>query len=499
MLESYLLGIQSVMAADVLIAIAAAVPIGLTFGLLPGLSGLTALAVLLPLVYGMEPLVGLAFLLAAHAVIYTGGSMTTILLGIPGSPPNAATLLDGRPMALNGEAGRAVGAALAASGLGGLIGVVALLLLIPVVQPVIVFLGSPEIFCLSLLGISYIALIGRGDLVKGLAAGGFGIFLSCFGYQDISGVPRFWSGSDYLLDGFRLVPLVLGMFAIPEIVDLATSNRQRAPIAPGSVDARSLWHGARDVLVRRWLLLRSAWIGVLVGLIPGVGGDTAPFIAYGSARQWAREPSRFGSGIVDGVIAPEASNNAKEGGALVPTLALGIPGSAGMVLLLGGFLLLGLQPGIGFLDDHADTAVALALVLALANVLAVIVMFGAARFVVRLLDVRRELLAGPLLVLVVLGAYTVEQNTLDVLFVLVFGVLGCCMRNLDYSRPALLLGFVLGPTMETYLHISMQAYGYAFLLRPGVLIILFFIVAGFAGPVFRRYRVNRIRSDHGPS
>ena len=164
--------------------------------------------------------------------------MTAILLGIPGSPPNAATLMDGRPMALKGEAGRAIGAALTASGLGGLIGVFALLILLPFVQPVIVHLGSPEVFCLALLGISYIALIGRGNLVKGLAAGAFGIFLSSFGYQDISGVPRFWSGVDYLLDGFRLVPLVLGVFAIPEIVDLAVSRRQRVPIKARKLSMR---------------------------------------------------------------------------------------------------------------------------------------------------------------------------------------------------------------------------------------------------------------------
>jgi len=247
----------------------------------------------------------------------------------------------------------------------------------------------------------------------------------------------------------------------------------------------------RDVLVHRWLLLRASWIGVLIGLIPGVGGDTAPFVAYGSAKQWSRDPSRFGEGTVEGVIAPEASNNAKEGGALVPTLALGLPGSAGMVLLLGGFLLLGLQPGVGFLEQHTDIAVALALVLALANVLGVLVMFAGARVVVAMLAVRGELLAAPLLVLVVLGAYAVEQNSMDVLFVLVFGILGCCLRSLDYSRPALLLGFVLGPTMETYLHISLQAYGLAFLLRPGVLVLLSLIVAGFAWPAWRRFRHPR--------
>lgn len=491
MFDAYLQGVQSLMAMDVLLAVAAAVPIGLVFGLLPGLSGLTALAVLMPLVYGMEPLVGLSFLLAAHAVVYTGGSVTTILLGIPGSPPNAATLMDGRPMALRGEAGRAIGAALVASALGGLVGMVALLALLPFLQPVIVHLGSPEVFALALLGISYIAIIGHGDLFKGLAAGGFGIFLSCFGYQDITGVPRFWSGSEYMLDGFRLVPLVLGLFAIPEIVDLAVSKRQQFKITPDSVSADRLRHGMREALIHRWLLLRAAWIGVLVGLIPGVGGDTAPFVAYGSAKQWARDPARFGTGCVEGVIAPEASNNAKEGGALVPTLALGLPGSAGMVILLGGFLLLGLQPGVGFLDHHTNVAVALALVLAIANVLAVIVMLAAVPIVVRLLDVRGELLAAPLLVLVVLGAYAVDENTMDLLFVAVFGFLGYCMKSLAYSRPALLLGFVLGPTLETYLHISLQAYGASFLLRPGVMVIVLLIVGGFAWPAYRRLRLRR--------
>ena len=486
MLESYLQGFLLFLDPAVLVLILAAVPIGLLLGVLPGLSGLTALALLLPFVYGMSPMAGLAFLLAAHAVVYTGGALTTIVLGIPGSPPNAATLMDGYAMSRNGETGRALGAAFAASGFGGLVGMVALIGLLPFLQPIVLTIGSPETFLLALMGVIYIAVLGQGNLTMGLIAGGIGIFLAMIGPQRISSVPRFWLSSDYLLDGIRIVPLVLGLFAIPEILDLARGRTMTA----GGQDVSLRWaqvrRGMMDVLHHRFLFLRSSIIGVVVGIIPGIGGDTAPFLAYASAKQVAREPQKFGQGKVEGVIAPESSNNAKEGGALVTTLGLGIPGSAGMSVLIGGFLILGLEPGPDFLVEHMDIAVGLAFVLAMANLLAVVVMLALSRYLVRIVEIPAPILAPILLVLVVLGAYAYQNNQMDVIFVFVFGVLGCALRAFDYSRPALILGFVLAPLIETYLHISLKTYGAWFFLRPGALIIVALIVLGLLWPSIRK-------------
>ena len=472
----------------------AAIPVGLVFGVLPGLGGLTALAIVIPFIYGMEPFQGLGFLLAAHAVIYTGGSVTAILLGIPGALPNAATVTDGYRLSRQGKAGYAIGAALTASALGGVVGAAVLIVLLPVLQPVIEAFGSPETFFLALLGIILIGAVGEGRPLKGLIAGGLGIFLACFGYQRVTGVPRFWLDFDYLLDGFRLIPLALGLFAIPEIIALMATGRSIASTArSGQVSWRQVGAGVATVFRNWWLFLRSSLIGVLLGIIPGVGGETAPFVAYAAAKHMAKSPDAFGQGSIEGVIAPESSNNAKEGGALVPTLGFGIPGSAGMSLLLGAFLILGLDPGPDFLRDHLDIAYGLAFVVATANLLGAAAMLTVAARVSLVTRLQGHVLGPLLLVLVVLGAYSTNNNPIDVLFVFIFGGLGYFMRELGFSRPALMLGFVLGVPVETYLHISLSAYGPWFFTRPISLVIAALILAGIMVPLIREF--TRERSD----
>lgn len=489
MLDSLLSAFAQFLTPEVLGMVLVAIPVGLAFGILPGVGGLTALAILIPFVYGMAPLPGLAFLLAAHAVVYTGGSLTAILLGIPGAPPNAATVLDGYPLSRQGRAGYAIGAALTASALGGVVGVVVLVLLLPVLQPVVEALGSPETFFLALLGVAFLGALGGSQPVKGLIAGGLGIFLACFGTHSISGEPRFWLDSDYLIDGFRLVPLALGLFAVPEIISMMSTGRAIASrTQSNSIVRQQVLEGVFAVPRRSWLTLRSSLIGVCVGVIPGVGGETAPFVAYGWARRGAANPDGFGHGVIEGVIAPESSNNAKEGGALVPTLALGIPGSSGMALLLGGFLILGLEPGPNFLQNHLDMAFSLAMVVAVANVLAAILMLVLTPKISMITRIHGHVLGPLLLVLVILGAFSTNSNEFDVVYVFIFGLLGYFMRELDFSRAALLLGFVLGSVVETYLHISLAAYGPLFFLRPVSLLILGLMLAGIGTVLIRRGR-----------
>ncbi|GAB4370355.1 MAG: hypothetical protein Kow00114_30650 [Kiloniellaceae bacterium] len=479
MLDAVAGGIALFLDPTVLLLMLVAVPVGLVMGVLPGLSGLSALALLLPFVYGMQPMAGLAFLLAAHAVVCTGGSLTAIVLGIPGAPANAATVIDGTPLREQGRHGEAIGAALAASGLGGIIGVVALIVLLPLLHPLVKLFGAPETFVLALLGVVCIAIVGREDPLRGLIAAGLGMFLATVGYQRISGEPRFWFDTDYLLDGLRLVPMILGLFAIPEVIDLGlTAGAKGRRLAPGG----GLGRGLLAVLRLRWLAARSALIGVLVGIVPGVGGETAPFLAYAAAKKRAGAGVPLGQGAIEGIVAPESSNNAKEGGALLTTLALGLPGSAGMAVLLGGFLLLGLEPGPDFLDQHMDIAIGLAITLAVANLLAVVLMIAAAPLMLRVLTVPAHFLSPAIMVFVVVGAFAVANEPLDVVAVFAFGLLGWFMKAYGYSRPALLLGFILEPLIETYLHISLRSYGVAFLLQPGVLAIAAFLLAGLLWP-----------------
>lgn len=476
MLQGFAEGAVAFLRFDVLLAMLFGIPVGLFLGLLPGVGGLTALALLLPLVYGMEPLPGLAFLLSVHSIIYNGGSVTAVLFGVPGTPPSAATIPDGRPLALRGQATYAVAAALSASAIGGVFGALVLALLLPLLRPFVLAMGSPETFMLALAGIACLAILGRGAMTKGLIAGSLGLFFSSWGYQQTSGEPRFWFGIDYLLDGLPLVPVVTGLFAVPELLALSAAGTILAT-ATSSSTGRQLLDGVLIPLKHLALTLRSSVLGVIVGITPGVGGEAASFVAYGAAKQAARDPQSFGDGNIEGVIAPEAANNSKEGGALVPTLALGIPGSSGMVLLLGAFQLLGLEPGPDFLERHADVAIALTLVLAFANILSVVLMLAVLRPVAWLAGVRGNLLAPMMLVFVLLGVYGASGSWVDVVVMFAAGGLGWAMQRFGYSRAAFILGFVLGDLAETYLDISLQAYGPEFILRPACIVILLLLVA----------------------
>lgn len=487
MVDAFLSAGAQVLHPGVLLAMLVALPIGIVVGLLPGLSGIGAFAFLIPFTFGMPPLVGLGFLLAAYAAVSQGGSITAILLGVPGEVPNAATVIDGYPLAKAGRAGYAIGAALMASALGGLFGCIVLAILLPVMQPVILSFASPENFFIALAGVALIGVLSEGAPVKGLVAGGLGIFLSLFGYDPVEGVPRFWFGFDYLLDGMRLVPLAMGLFAIPEILALMSTGKAIARAdGVGTISLRQALEGALAVFRHSGVFFRSATIGSVIGILPGVGGATAPFVAYAAAKQTCTGPGSFGQGRIEGVIAPESSSNAKEGGALVPTLALGIPGSASMAMLLGAFLIFGLQPGPEFLAKHMDLGLALALICALANVGSSAVIFVLSKWLVYVTLVPGRILAPVLLVLVAIGTYAAENNTGDVLFLFLFGALGLAMERLGYNRPALLLGFVLGDMLERNFLVSLHAQGPLFFTRPISMAIIVITIVCLLWPALRR-------------
>jgi putative tricarboxylic transport membrane protein len=487
MLEAFASAAGHLATPAVLGAMLLGLPFGLIVGLLPGLSGITALAFLIPFTFTMDPVTGLAFLLAAFAAVSQGGSMTAIVLGVPGDVSSAATVIDGHPMTKAGRAGEAIGASLTACALGGLFGAVLLALILPIVQPIVLSFGSPENFFLAVIGVTFIAVLSSNAPLKGLIAGGLGIFMALFGYSPTEGIPRFWLGIDYLLDGFRLVPLAMGLFAVPEILALMSTGRtiaranQMEPIS-----YRQVAKGALAVFGHLGLFFRSSGIGAVIGIMPGVGSSTAPFVAYAAAKQTARDPDSFGTGRIEGVIAPDASANAKEGGSLVPTLALGIPGSASMALLLGAFIVFGLQPGPEFLVKHMDIAFELVLVLAVANLGASALLFLLSRFLIYITVVPGRVLAPILLVLIMIGTFAADRNPIDVLFVFIFGALGVTMQRYGYNRPALLLGFVLGELIERYYQVSMSAYGATFFLRPISLIIIALALICLLWPSRRR-------------
>ena len=334
--------------------------IGLGFwvGLLPGLGGATTLALMLPFIYTMQPAEAFAFLLGMHAVCATTGDITSVLFGVPGEATSAATILDGHAMAKKGEAGRALGAALMSSLVGAVVGALALALAIPIVRPLVLSFGSPELFMLAIVGLAFIASLsssGPRGMLRGFLAGGLGLFLATVGQDPQAGVARYTLGTLYLWGGLDLVPVLVGIFAIPEIIDLAVRGSSIAGTLPAGRVSKGALEGVKDTFRHFWLTIRCSLVGAFIGIMPGMGGSVAQWMAYGHATQSARnaeERKGFGAGDVRGVLGPGAANNSKEGGALIPTIAFGVPGSTAMAILLGGFFLLGLVPGPDMLTTH---------------------------------------------------------------------------------------------------------------------------------------------------
>ena len=452
----------------------AAVPMGMIFGAVPGLGGKLGIVLSIPLVFGMDMVPGCVFLVAMHSVVHTGGSIPSILLGIPGTGPDAATVCDGHPMARRGEGGRALGASLAASAVGGVFGAVFLAALMPIVQPTVLAFGPAEMFFLALLGITFIGAVSGDDVVKGVLVGALGLMLSFVGAEPQTGMPRFSMGQIFLWDGIDVITAVLAIFAVPECLVLA-GNRTMSSAASGGVryGFSELLDGVADV-GRHWgLTLRTSFIGAVIGLIPGLGGDVASWMCYGHAVQTSRTPERFGKGAVEGVIGPEAANNSKEGGSLLPTLFFGIPGSSGMVLMLGAFIVLGVQPGPGMAREHLDLVWILIWTLVIANLMGALMFFLVGRWLALVVHVRGGLLVPFILLLTCLGAYLGGGSWENLLLLVALGVLGCAFKHCDWPRAPFVIGIILGPIMELSLHQSLAIWGVGFVFRPVALSLAF--------------------------
>jgi putative tricarboxylic transport membrane protein len=456
----------------------AAVPAGMVFGAVPGFGGKLGLVLAIPFVVGMEAIPGAVFLLALHAVVHTGGAIPSILLGIPGTGPDAATVCDGYPMTLRGEAARALGASLAASALGGVLGAVFLAALIPVVQPIVLAFGPPEFFLLAVLGITFIGAVSGTSLSRGVLVGAAGLLLSFVGSEPLAGIDRFALGLPFLTDGIGVLTAVLAVFTLPEVIALALRRPEvRDAAATAKYATTDLLHGVADVWRHRGLAVRTSLLGAGIGLVPGLGGDVGSWTCYGHAVASSRTPERFGTGVVEGVIAPEAANNSKEGGALLPTLCFGVPGSSGMAILLGAFTLLGIQPGPAVLRDHLDLVWVLIWTLVVANVVAALVFFGIGRWLVLVVSIRPGVLVPTILLLALLGAFVGDGHEESLLVLAALGVVGYALKRCDWPRAPFVIGIVLGRLMEISLHQSLAIWGWTFPLRGGALVLLAAIVA----------------------
>jgi TctA family transporter len=464
--------------------------IGFLVGILPGLGGATTLALMLPFIFTMKSAEAFAFLLGMTAVTATTGDITSILFGVPGEATSAATVVDGHPMAKRGEAGRALGAALMSSLVGAIFGAFALAAAVPIVRPLVLLFGSPEFFMLALLGITFVAALSGPAPLKGLIAGGLGLMLGTIGLDPISGVQRYTFGQLFLWDGIGLVPVTIGLFAIPEVIDLAvkgTSIAQQPVAKLGGV-----LEGIKDTFRHGWLVLRCSAIGTYIGIIPGMGGGVSQWIAYAHAAQSATDAERFGKGAVEGVLGPGAANNSTLGGALIPTVAFGVPGSVSTAILLGAFLILGLVPGPDMLvpepTGRLSLTYSLVWIIVVANILTVAVCLLMLHALAKLTQVRGSLLTPAILWLIYIGAFAEKNAVADLVVVLVFGALGWAMVQLDWPRPPLLLGLVLAPLAENRLFLATGNYGLSWLWRPGVLGLCALIVASLVYPILKQRR-----------
>src|SRR6202521_2018730 len=457
--------------------------IGLAIGVLPGLNGIVGMAMLIPFTYNMDQHTAMALLLGMAAVITSSDFISAVLFGVPGHVGAAATVIDGHAMARNGEAGRAFGAGFASSLAGGLIGAVVLALSIPILRPVLLSIGSPELLAFTLFGLSMVATLSGRAPLKGLTAAGLGLMISMIGSRSESGTLRWTFDTLYLYDGLPLVPMTLGLFAMPELCELAVARKRIAGMHAGEIDMSSQWEGVRDVGRHWWLVLRCGILGTGLGAIPGIGSAVIDWIAYGYAQRTEKNPETFGTGDVRGVIAPESSNNAKEGGHLVPTIAFGVPAGASMAILLGAFLMHGLTPGPEMLTKHLDLTYTIVWSLTLAHVIGALICLFSSRWLAKISTVRPEILLPIVLALVFVAAYEGSHDWGDLFVLLGFGVVGWLMKRLGWPPPPMVLGIVIGGIFERYLFISTSLYGSGWLLRPVVIAVLFFVAWALYRPL----------------
>jgi TctA family transporter len=443
---------------------------GLVIGVIPGLSGHFAMAMVIPFLYTMEPAAGIAFLLGAHSTVAQGGGLTAIFFSTPGTGQNAATLLDGPPMRMKGQGAMAAGAALTACFLGASFGAVVLALLLPVLQKVVLFFGPSEIFVLAFLALTFVAVLGKEDITRSMIAALLGLLLAMVGVDNVTNQERFTFGLLELRDGLGLVPVILGLFAVAEMFDLWVSGgsltgSQSKPLSAKETQ-RQVFQGVVQAFRHWWLIVRCSSIGAAMGLIPGLGSAPAAFIAYGHAKQTSKNKDTFGKGNIEGVIGSEAANDAVEGGALASTVAFGVPGSSSMAILLGALFVLGVETGPNMLTYHVDVVFVMIFTIIIGNLIGMLGGIFLVNPLSRATGLRSSVLVPVLLVIVFTGAFAVHSSWFDMLVALVFGIIGYVMKELEYSRAAILIGFVLGFAVEKNLYLATQLDGPDFILRP---------------------------------
>ncbi|MAF50033.1 MAG: tripartite tricarboxylate transporter permease [Rhodospirillales bacterium] len=451
--------------------------LGIWIGAVPGLGGIIGLVLLLPFTFGMEPVPALALLLGLWTVTTTSDTIASVMLGIPGTAASQATILDGYPLAQQGQAARAFGAAFTVSAFGGVFGAMILAFSLPIIAPLILSFRSPELFMLGMLGLTMVGTLSGSSVLKGLVAAMLGLMLGFIGMAETIAEPRYTFQALYLLDELPIIPVVLGLFALPELLELAVRNVSISRIPKDQSDGGGIMDGVRDAFRYWWLALRCSFLGTYIGMLPGLGASIVDWVAYGHAVQSTKDNPRFGRGDIRGVIAPEAANNAIKGGALVPTVAFGIPGSLGTAILLGALVVQGLRPGPSMLTDNLHITFSLVWMIVVANVVVAILLLFLAKQVAKIAFVPGHLIVPGVIMFVFMGSWLGGSSMGDWITCLSMGIIGFVMKRGGWPRPPLILALILGNILENTFQISMRVgQGWGWLSRPIVLVILALIV-----------------------
>ncbi len=495
-MEAFAAGLTTVADPELLSLLLLATLGGVVIGALPGLNATTGAALLLPFTITMDPVAAIAVLTAIYCSATFAGAITAILINTPGTSASAATCLDGYPLAQRGEAGRALGLAVVSSTFGGIFSVIVLMLAAPLLARAAYNFAPPEYFALTIFGLSMLATIGGGSPIRNLMAGAFGVLLATVGTDLMTSVERFTFGWSELSDGIGFVPVMIGVFGISELLVQASessASRERITMKavrlPSADDYRRIWK----------TVLRSSGIGTFIGILPAEGATVASMIGYNEARRWSKTPEEFGRGAIEGIAGAEAANNSATGGAMVPTLALGIPGSPTAAVILAGLMVHGLRPGPTMFTEQAGFAFAIFWSMMLVNLLFIAIGLYGAKVFARATLIPKQVLWPCVFIFSIVGAYALDQSMLDVWITLAAGVIGFFMRRYGFSVVPLAIGLILGGMLEQRLGQSMVMMDEKWWLMATRPLTLFFFVltalALFGRPL--RELLRRRRPQHG--
>ncbi len=470
---------------------------GIIMGAIPGLSGTLGIALLMPFTFGLAPATALLMLGSVYCGSEYGGSISAILINTPGTAAALCTTFDGYPMAMAGQAQKALCTALISSVFGGLFGVSALIFLSVPLAHVSMLFGAPEQFWLCVFALTIVASLSSGNLLKGILGVLLGLLLACVGMDPVTGYPRFTFHTTELMAGIAVVPALTGLFAIPQALLLLRPAGEKGVMAPYTPAPGVFLQTLKDFFARMKVTLIGGVVGILVGIMPGAGGSIATFVAYTEARRFSQKPEKFGTGIMEGIMAPEVCNNAVVGGAQIPMLTLGIPGSAPAAVLLGALLTHGLKPGFHLFTEQGNIVFTYAFGLILANLMILLLGLGLIRIFVQALNIPQHFLVVAILALSVAGAYSINGSVTDVLSMAACGVTGYVLLRCNYGVAPMALGLILGSTMEEGFKLSLHlgaAEGNTLLFffsRPPSLVLILLTLLSLGYAVWKEVRRHR--------